>query len=189
MNIWRLPKSVEIRGRVEKINSDYRDILDILARLNDPNQDEQTRMYVALALFYENFDAINPEEYREAAEKMFSFINCGEEDTGNPQPKTVDWDQDQAIIVADINRVAGCDVRTIPYCHWWTFISWFNGIGDGQLATIVSLREKIRTGKKLSDWERDFYRKNRYRVDFRTMYTESDDAMLDAWIGKKKTSP
>lgn len=189
MNLWQLPKSVVVNGRSLEINSDYRDILDIIARLSDQSRDEQTRMYVALALFYDDFAALRPEEYQEAAVQMLSFISCGEEDTGVPQPKTIDWGQDQAMIISDVNKISGCDIRSMPYCHWWTFISWFNGIGDGQLATVVSIREKIRKGKKLSDWERDYYRKNRGKVDMKAKYTSQDEDVLAAWTGKKKTAP
>ena len=52
MTGWRLPRSVELGGREYAINTDYRDILDIIARLQDENYDQQVRLYVALALFY-----------------------------------------------------------------------------------------------------------------------------------------
>jgi hypothetical protein len=71
------------------------------------------------------------------------------------------------MIVADINKVAGQEIRAMPYVHWWTFLSWFHGIGQGQLSTVVSIRQKRLEGKPLSDWEADYYRRNRDVVDFR----------------------
>ena len=76
--------------------------------------------------------------------------------------------------VADINRVAGREVRSLPFCHWWTFLAWFMGIGEGQLSTVVSIREKRRKGKKLSDWEREFYQENRGKVEFRRKYSAKE---------------
>ena len=162
-------------GRDYPIHADYRDILDIIARLNDREEDERTRVYVALALFYDEFEQMSGEAYREATEQMLRFINGGEEEADSrPRPKTIDWEQDRQLIVADINRVAGCEVRSLPFCHWWTFLSWFNGIGEGQLATVVSIREKRRKGKKLSDWEKEFYQEHRRQVDFAKPYTAGE---------------
>lgn len=88
------------------------------------------------------------------------------------------------MIVSDINRIAGKDVRGEKFLHWWTFVSWFNGIGEGQLSFVVGIRDKLRRGKKLSAPEREFYRKNRSVVDFKTVYTEEDETILNNWIGK-----
>lgn len=175
MSGWTLPETARVGGRNYPIHADYRDILNIIARLNDQEEDEQTRAYVALALFYEKFEEMPEKNYQEAVRELFRFINGGEEETdARPRPKTIDWEQDQQLIVADINRVAGCEVRVLPFCHWWTFLSWFNGIGEGQLSTVVSIREKRRKGKKLSDWEKEFYQEHRDRVDFKKKYTAEE---------------
>lgn len=175
MSGWTLPESAWIGGRRYPIHADYRDILDIMERLNDRELDEQTRAYVALALFYEEFETMPREDYREAVRWLFRFINGGEEEPeAGPRPKTIDWEQDRNMIVSDINRVAGCEVRSLPFCHWWTFLSWFNAIGEGQLSTVVSIREKRRRGKKLSEWEKEFYQEHRDRVDFRKKYSKEE---------------
>ena len=70
-------------------------------------------------------------------------------------------------IAADINKAAGCEVRALPYLHWWTFMAWFNSIGDGQLATLLRVRSKLHHGQKLQPWEQDYYRKNKAMVDLR----------------------
>ena len=58
--------------------------------------------------------------------------------------------------------------------HWWTFLSWFNAIGEGQLSTVVSIREKLQKGKKLDKWERDFYRENKQLVDMKKRYSTQE---------------
>ena len=63
-------------------------------------------------------------------------------------------------------------------------MSWFNAVGDGALATVVSLREKLRRGIKLERWERDFYNENRKLVDFQTRYTAAEDDLLRQWTGR-----
>lgn len=53
-------------------------------------------------------------------------------------------------------------------------MAFFNGIGEGQLATLVSIRDKLRRGKKLESWEREFYRDNKERVDLKRPYTAEE---------------
>ena len=89
-------------------------------------------------------------------------------------PKLLDWDQDAQVIIADINKVAGTEVWSLPFLHWWTFLSFFHAIGEGQLSTLISIREKLRTGKKLEKWEQEYYRKNKSRVDLKKRYTPED---------------
>ena len=89
-------------------------------------------------------------------------------------PRLLDWEQDAQIILADVNKVAGTEIRSLPFLHWWTFLSYFNAVGEGQLATLVSIREKRRTGKKLEKWEEEYYRKNKHRVDLKKRYTPEE---------------
>ena len=106
-------------------------------------------------------------------EYLAYFIAAGEPDQ-KPGPKLLDWEQDAQIVVADINKVAGTEIRALPYLHWWTFLAYFRGIGEGQLSTIVSIREKLRTGKKLEKWERDYYMKNKQQVDIKKHYSAEE---------------
>lgn len=57
-------------------------------------------------------------------------LDCGQEDEEDIMPvKVMDWEQDEPILFPAINQVAGCEVRSVPYIHWWTFvdISWKPG--------------------------------------------------------------
>lgn len=184
MSEWGLPGSVVVSGTEYRINADYRDILDIVSRLNEVSNDKMTDLYVALALFYQDFEVLPESDYPEAVKAMFDFIRCGEPEPKGSSPKQIDWEQDARIIVADINRVAGCEIRSLPFCHWWTFIAWFNAIGDGQLATVVAIRDKLRRGKKLDDWEREYYRNHREKVDFQTKYTSVENEMVKKMLGR-----
>lgn len=176
MNLWDLPTTAEIGGVEYPINTDYRDILEIFGYLNDPDQPEWLRWQIAIALFYEG--EIPEEHHSEAMQYLASFIACGEEDS-TPGPRLLDWEQDAQIIAADINKVAGAEIRTAEYLHWWTFLSYFRGIGEGQLSTIVSIREKLRTGKPLEKWEKEYYRKNKDRVDLKRHYSAEELAEQD----------
>ncbi|MCI8594117.1 MAG: hypothetical protein HFF09_02535 [Oscillospiraceae bacterium] len=174
MNRWTLPEKAKINGRLYAIHADFRDVLDILTRLNKEEADAQTRLYVALALFYEGFEAMPERDYQEAAVWLMTFLNGGEEDKGKPGPKLLDWEQDAGLIVSGVNKVAGREVRAMPFCHWWTFLGWFSAVGEGSLATVIGIRDKRRRGKKLLDWEQEYYREHREQVDFQKHYTDEE---------------
>lgn len=171
MSQWHLPETAEIGGTVYPIHADFRDILEIFQYLDDPDQPEYVRWRVALALFYEG--EIPEKDRQEAMAYLSVFLSCGEQDT-KPAPKLLDWDQDAQIIVADVNKVAGTEIRALPFLHWWTFMAYFNAIGEGQLSTMVSLRDKLRRGKKLEKWEREYYQKNKARVDIKKRYSAEE---------------
>lgn len=185
MNGWELPRAIPIAGISQPIHADYRDILDILTQLNDPENAGFIGQYVALALFYEEFDSIPADAYLEAWERLCWFINGGEEESAGPAIKRVDWEQDRNLIVADINKVAGTEVRSLPFCHWWTFLAWFRAIGEGQLSAVVGIREKLRKGKALDEWERDCFRENRERIEFKTHTTSEEEETIALWFGKE----
>ncbi len=175
MTPWSLPDRVEIQNRSYRIRADYRVILEILKTLDDPEEPELIRWKIALGLFYEDYQQIPAACQREAMERLAEFINCGQpEKDQKPAPKLLDWEQDALAIVADVNRVAGCEIRAQPFLHWWTFMAFFNAVGQGQLSMLVSIRDKLRRGKKLEKWEQEFYRENKDRVDLQTKYTAEE---------------
>lgn len=177
MTPWSLPQTTTIGGVEYQLSTDYRDVLEIIEYLNDPENPELLRWRIAVALFYDCEDF--PEEHlQEAMEYLSAFISCGDTTT-TPGPKLLDWEQDAQIIVADVNKVAGTEIRAVPYLHWWTFLSYFRAISEGQLLTLVSIREKIRTGKKLEPWEQEYYHKNPERVILKTQYLAEEEAELE----------
>ena len=108
----------------------------------------------------------------EACEKVCAFIDCGQVDDGKPKPKLIDWDADAPVIIPEINKVAGKEVRLDPNIHWWTFFGWFMGIGDGLLASVLHIRSKKAKGKKLEKWEQEFYAANKAMIDMKAPETE-----------------
>ena len=174
---WGLPKVAVIGGKQYALHADFRDILEIFSYLDDPDLPEYLRWQIALALFYEGEIPIKNQQ--EAIEYLLSFLNCGKENPGKPGPKLLDWEQDAPMIVADVNKVAGQEVRALPFVHWWTFLSWFHAVGEGQLSTVVSIRDKLRRGKKLEGWEKDFYRDNKEAVDIRKRYSKEELAQQE----------
>lgn len=176
-DLWSLPTRACIEGEWYNIHADYRDILHLLAWLQGDRAtqlNEGERWYIALALFYEEFDAMPRAAYSAAMRYLADFLACGQEEPHSPGPPLLDWQQDAPLIVAGVNRVAGQEVRALPFLHWWSFVAWFSGIGEGTLATVVGVRDKLRRGKKLEKWEQEFYRSNRNIVDLRPRLTQAD---------------
>lgn len=177
---WRgLPAAVRVGGRDWAAATDFRDILDIIGRLTDEESPAFERLYLALGLFYDEFDDMPEELYPDAYAALCRFIACGEEEGDGPAVKLLDWEQDERLIAAEINKAAGCEVRALPYLHWWTFIGYFSGIGEGRFATVVSIRSKLKRGKKLEKWERDYYRDNKKAIDLRRKYTAEEKAEME----------
>lgn len=173
MDAWSLPKSARIGGAEYLINVDFRDVLEIIKYLTDDSRPDFLRWQIAVSLFYDG--EIPGDHQQEAMECLADFISYGERE-GKPGPKLLDWEQDAQLIIGDVNKVAGKEIRALPFLHWWTFLSYFYGIGEGQLSTVVSIRNKKKRGKKLEKWEEEYYRDNKSRVDFKSPKTEADKA-------------
>ena len=183
--MYDLPKSVEINGRKYRIHTDFRCILDIFEVLNDVNLTDQERGILALGFFYPEFESMHREDIEDSIKKMFWFIRGGDSrDESSKQPKLVDWEQDFPYIIAPINRIAGHDIRSDEYVHWWTFLAYYMEIGDCTFAQIVKIRNAKAKGKKLDKFDADWYRDNRDIVDMKTKYSKAEDELLKLWGGK-----
>lgn len=172
MNLWSLPQSLQVGGRDYGICADFREILEIFGYFQDESLPDFVRWEIALGLFYQ--EEIPQCHKQEAMEKLSLFLTGGRQE--KPGPKLLDWQRDASVIVADVNKVAGTEIRALPFVHWWTFLGWFNALGEGQLSAIVSIRSKLSRGKKLEDHEREFYRENKDRIDLPKQYTAREQA-------------
>lgn len=176
---WGLPTQAVIEDRVYEIHTDYRDILELLRWLDGtaaPDLDRGERWYVAMRLFYPDFPAMPRQDWPAATRFLTEFLSAGRPEPARPGPRLMDWQQDAPLIAAGISRATGQDVRALPYLHWWSFLSWFDAIGEGTFATVVALRDKLRRGKKLETWELEFYRTHRAAVDLRPAADPDADA-------------
>ena len=161
------------------IRSDYRDVLELLRWLNgqaDPALDQSERWYVAMRLFYPEFAALPQPLWPDATQFLTEFLAAGRREQPRPGPALMDWQQDAPLIAAGISKAAGQDVRTLPYLHWWSFLAWFDAIGEGSFATVVAIRDKLRRGKRLENWELDYYRTHRAVVELRGVESAEEQA-------------
>lgn len=180
---YELPIFIEIDGISCYIRNkgDYRAVLDTIAALNDPDLSDEEKLKCALFIFYENVSEIP--DFEKAALKMMDFINCGEEDKKEKNnPKIMDWEQDLPVLIPPINRIIGKEIRLLEYLHWWTFIGAYYEIGECLFSNIVTIRSKLKSGKPLDKWERNFVTENQDLVNIKPRNSEKEKEYLESFI-------
>lgn len=61
-------------------------------------------------------------------------------------------------------------------------------MGEGQLSALVSIREKLRKGQKLDEWEKEFYSENKSRIEFKRSYTPEEERVKEMFLEKLRNS-
>jgi hypothetical protein len=159
--LGNLPQSINISGKDFKIITDYRNILAIIQAFNDPDLKEKEKMFVCLYNLYEDFEKIDIKDIEEAYKKAIEFIECGA-GSDRPSPRVVNWEKDEQLIFAAVNKVAGFEVRSAQYMHWWTFVGYFQNIEkEDTWGYILTLRQKRARGKTLESYEKEFWNANK----------------------------
>ena len=174
-----LPQTLNINGRAYKIRSDYRDILQIIAAFGDKELSDEEKAYVCLKRLFIAMESIPKSDYQDAYEAAVTFIECHISDR-KPSPKVVNWEKDEQLIFPAINKVAGMEVRAVPYMHWWTFLGYFQSIDREDIwGFILTIRQKRAKGKKLEKYEKDFLKANRdiCEVEFREEKVTTEDSL------------
>lgn len=191
MSMWNLPTSLSVGGVGYFIRTDFRVILDILAAYTDPDNDPEERSLICLWSLYKDIEAMPPEHYQEALDRAVEFIDAGfEPDNANKaRPTLMDWEQDAPLIIPAVNRVAGREIRSMEYLHWWTFLGYYMEIGESLYTQVVSIREKKAKGKKLEKYEREFYNENKHIITLKHKESQKEKEEKDAvreLLGYKK---
>lgn len=179
MTAWDLPSSLSIGGEDFSIRTDFRAILDILAAYSDPELEDDEKMLVCLSILYVDFEKIPQEHYEEAMKKAIEFIDMGQTPDDKPSPRLMDWEHDAAVIIPEVNKNLGYEVRTSKETHWWTFLGAYMGIGDGLYSNIINIRQKRSKGKKLEKYEQEYYRENKKLIDLPAHLTEEQQKASD----------
>jgi len=177
--IGQLPHSVTVNGIERAIRTDFRDVLNIIAAFSDPELENSEKVYVTLAVLYENFDDIPEEDYESAFKAAMEFIDHGAKDDDAKSPRVMDWEQDECIMFPAINKVAGFETRSAEYIHWWTFMGYYMEISEGVFSHVLSLRLKKAKGKKLEKWEREYWNANKAICALKPKLTAEEQAEKD----------
>lgn len=181
--IGYLPKELNINGTERAIWSDFRTALLIFQGCADPEMDEQEKANLIIECLYQDPDSIPVEDYQEANDKAVWFLEGGsiQDDNSNHQQakKVLDWEQDEKMIFSAVNKVANYETRAVEYLHWWTFLGYFNEIGEGLFSTVINIRQKLNKHKKLEKYEQEFYRENKALIDIKVKLSAEEQAEID----------
>ena len=184
--LGELPTSISIREHEYKIRTDFRDILNIISAMEDPELKEPEKIYVVLKILYDDFETIPEQDIEEALKKAMVFIN--NEDMEGDQPtssshihKLMDWEQDEKLIFPAVNKVAGFEVRNVPYLHWWTFLGYYMEITEGVFSTVLSIRSKRADGQRLDKWEQKYFANNKKTILIHSRLTEKEKQAKSAF--------
>lgn len=185
-------------GEEYPIRTDYRNVLQVFEAFQDPDLFPEEKWIVAIYLMFERFscaddvifavrDGFNLEE---AQKQILWFISAGQTEKKIAEAPVYSWTQDEQIIFSAINKVAGLETRELEYLHWWTFLGYFNEIGEGTFSFIVGIRHKLNKGKKLEKHEKEFLAQNKELVKLEKPKTKEEieeleerQAILDEVLG------
>lgn len=177
--IGELPKSLSVNGCDYAIRSDFRDVLKIICAFNDPELEQEEKVYVCLLILYEDFESIPQTDYEEAFSAALNFIDYGMKDDNAKSPRIMDWEQDENIMFPAVNKVAGFETRTAEYIHWWTFMGYYMEISEGVFSHVLSMRSKKAKHKQLEKWEREYWNANKSICVLRPRLTAEEQAAKD----------
>lgn len=178
--IGRLPKTLTVNDVEYDIRTDYRDVLLIIQAFQDTELSYQEQLYVMLEILYVDYESIPQADIEEAVEQAMWFLNCGDKVGNAENGKPIyDFEYDEQIMFSALNKVANKEIREVEYIHYWTFLGYFNEIGDGVFATVLSIRQKKKHGKKLEKWEQEYYSKNRDLIDLPRKLTKEEQEDME----------
>lgn len=181
-----LPTSLEVNGKEYQIDADFRNILQIFLAFEDDELEDKEKAYICISRLYEDYTSIPKSDLQDAFTAALDFLNYGnkKDEQEKGRHKLMDWEDDETILFPAINKAAGCEVRALPFLHWWTFLGYFQSIdSESLLGTVLSIRQKKSKGKKLEKWEREFEKNNRElcALKQRKKYETPEDSMA-AWF-------
>jgi hypothetical protein len=187
--IGALPEVLTVGGEDYPIRADYRNILQVFEAFQDPDLQPEEKWIVAIYLLIEDFSCAD--DVLQAAQDGFSledainqiswFISVGHPERQVLELPTYNWKQDEQMIFSAVNKVAGRETRELEYLHWWTFLGYFNEVGEGLFRDIVRIRYKLNKGKKLDKDEKEFFSHNKELVLMKKPLTKEEQEQEDAY--------
>ncbi len=187
--IGALPEVLTVGGEDYSIRTDYRNILQVFEAFQDQELTREEKWIVAIYLMFEDFScaddvleaAQNGFDLEEAMKQISWFISAGQPEKQVLEQTTYNWTQDEQMIFSAVNKVAGRETRELDYLHWWTFLGYFNEVGEGTFSFIVGIRHKLNKGKKLEKHEKEFLSHNKELVLMKKPLTKEEQEQEDAY--------
>ncbi len=187
--IGALSETLTVGGEEYPIRTDYRNVLQVFEAFQDPELAQEEKWIVAIYLLFEDFScaddvlqaAQNGFDLEEAIKQISWFISAGQPEKQVLEQPTYNWTQDEQMIFSAVNKVAGKETRELDYLHWWTFLGYFNEVGEGTFSFIVGIRNKLNKGKKLEKHEKEFLSHNKELVLMKKPLTKEEQEQEDAY--------
>lgn len=187
--IGALPEHLTVGDTNYPIRSDYRNVLQVFEAFNDPELEPAEKWIVAIYLLFEDFscadDVLEAIEsgfpIEEAVKQINWFISAGKAQGKEIELPVYDWAQDEQMIFSAVNKVAGKETRELEYLHWWTFLGYFNEVGEGTFSFIVGIRNKLNKGKKLEKHEKEFLSHNKELVKLEKPKSKEEQEQEDEY--------
>lgn len=187
--IGALPEVLTVGGEEYPIRTDYRNVLQVFEAFQDPELQPEEKWIVAIYLLFEDFscaddvmqEAQDGFDLGEAMKQISWFISAGQPEKQVLEQPTYNWTQDEQMIFSAVNKVAGREARELEYLHWWTFLGYFNEVGEGTFSFIVGIRHKLNKGKKLEKHEKEFLSHNKELVLMKKPLTKEEQEQEDAY--------
>ncbi len=187
--IGALPEELTVGGEDYSIRTDYRNVLQVFEVFQDPDLQPEEKWIVAIYLLFEDFSCAD--DVLQAAQEGFDVVETQKQilwfiSAGQPEKQIVElpvynWSQDEQMIFSAVNKVAGKETRELEYLHWWTFLGYFNEVGEGTFSFIVGIRNKLNKGKKLEKHEKEFLSHNKELVLMKKPLTKEEQEQEDAY--------
>lgn len=187
--IGALPESLPVGGAEYGIRSDYRSVLQLFEAFSDPELEDAEKWIVAIFLLFEDFSCADDVlravasgfDMGEAVQQIKWFISAGRPELKVLEKPTYSWAKDEQMIFSAVNKVAGRETRELDYLHWWTFLGYFNEVGEGEFSFVVGIRDKLNKGKKLEKHEKEFLSKHRELVELKPPRTQEEQKLEDEY--------
>lgn len=169
--LGQLPTTLKVNGKDYEIKTDYRNILRIFTAYSADDLTDQEKVYICMRRLFVALEKLPRGDYEEAYKAAVRFIECNMSND-KPSPKVVNWEKDEQLIFPAINKVAGMEVRAVPYMHWWTFLGYFQAIDREDIwGFILTIRQKRAKHKPLEKHEKEFFNANKDLCTVETVET------------------
>ena len=175
-----LQNEIVIGDKSFPVRTDFRTILEIFVMLDDPDLSDADKTEALLRMFY----VARPSDPEAALQAFTDFVDpsSSQKKEQKKQSPLIDWQQDFDLMVAPINHILGFECRAADYLHWHTFLAAYLEIPpESVFARVLRIREKLRSGKKLEKYEKQWYSKNRDLVHLKPKFSRSEEEILKEW--------
>lgn len=143
----KLPTTVLVNGVEYPIRSNFRTMIKFEQLMQEPEVDDQDKVWLALRLFYPEI----PEDTEQAVEQLLWFYRCDKKENlyekktkrrkAKRTDRIYDFEHDDDYIYAAFMSQYKLDLQKIEYLHWWKFRAMFNSLNDDtQFVKIMEYR-------------------------------------------------